>query len=209
MEKDLLIEMGFEKDESDEIYDDDDDNDGNIQELNVENEIDNLRSQVEQLLQEDIPLSKYKQKDEKVESLKEEVDISTDIRQVKINDSKDNDNTDLKNKSIENKPDIPCEIETVADLNTVFSSNCTDTLKTDSIDGNEFSDLRSVRSVSTAATISPDVIKKRTKQSLEKRERKGLSRKILVKGEASAVTRVRRENRDTIKQSTTGIWGWE
>ncbi|XP_046816378.1 serine/threonine-protein kinase rio2 isoform X2 [Vespa crabro] len=207
MEKDLLIEMGFEKDESDGTYDDDD-NDNNVQELNVENEIDNLRSEVEQLMQEDIPSSRYKQ-EEKIESLKEEVDTNIEIRRHQINDSKDNDNIDKKNKSIENKPDIPCEIGTMANLNTVFSSNCTNTLETDSIDDNEFSDLNSVRSVSTAATISPNVIKKRTKQSLEKRERKGLSRKILVKGEASAVTRVRRENRDTIKQSTTGIWGWE
>ncbi|XP_035738203.1 serine/threonine-protein kinase RIO2-like [Vespa mandarinia] len=206
MEKDLLIEMGFEKDESDGTYDDDDND--NVQELNVENEIDNLRSEVEQLMHEDIPSSRYKQ-EEKIESLKEEVDTNIGIRQLKINDSKDNDDIDKKNKSIENKPDIPCEIGTMANLNTVFSSNCTNTLETDSIDDNEFSDLNSVRSVSTAATISPNVIKKRTKQSLEKRERKGLSRKILVKGEASAVTRVRRENRDTIKQSTTGIWGWE
>ncbi|XP_047345621.1 serine/threonine-protein kinase RIO2 isoform X1 [Vespa velutina] len=207
MEKDLLIEMGFEKDESDGTYDDDD-NDNNVQELNVENEIDNLRSEVEQLMQEDIPSLRYKQ-EEKIESLKEEIDTNIEIRRLKINDNKDNDNIDKTNKSIENKADIPCEIGTMENLNTVLSSNCTNTLKTDSIDDNEFSDLNSVRSVSTAATISPNVIKKRTKQSLEKRERKGLSRKILVKGEASAVTRVRRENRDTIKQSTTGIWGWE
>lgn len=68
-------------------------------------------------------------------------------------------------------------------------------------------ETRSVRSISTAATIAPDVIKKRTKLALDKRER-SQAKRILVKGEASAVTRVRRDNRATIKEST-GIWGWE
>lgn len=70
-----------------------------------------------------------------------------------------------------------------------------------------FDDTRSIRSISTAATIAPDVIKKRTKLALDKRER-SQTKRALVKGEASAVTRVRRDNRATIKEST-GIWGWE
>ncbi|KYN02633.1 PREDICTED: serine/threonine-protein kinase RIO2 [Cyphomyrmex costatus] len=70
-----------------------------------------------------------------------------------------------------------------------------------------YDDTRSIRSVSTAATIAPDVIKKRTKIALDKRER-SQAKRALVKGEASAVTRIRRDNRATIKEST-GIWGWE
>lgn len=70
-----------------------------------------------------------------------------------------------------------------------------------------YDDTRSIRSISTAATIAPDVIKKRTKLALDKRER-SQAKRALVKGEASAVTRVRRDNRATIKEST-GIWGWE
>lgn len=77
--------------------------------------------------------------------------------------------------------------------------------------GNEaeyfYDDTRSIRSISTTATIAPDVIKKRTKLALNKRER-SQTKRILVKGEASAVTRIRRDNRATIKEST-GIWGWE
>ncbi|XP_017752125.1 PREDICTED: serine/threonine-protein kinase RIO2 isoform X2 [Eufriesea mexicana] len=72
----------------------------------------------------------------------------------------------------------------------------------------KFSDSRSMYSNTTAATIAPEVIKKKVKVALQKREDREKSRRILVKGEANAVTRVRRENRDTIKQST-GIWGWE
>ncbi|CAL7945439.1 unnamed protein product [Xylocopa violacea] len=72
----------------------------------------------------------------------------------------------------------------------------------------EFSGSRSMYSTSTAATIAPEVIKKRVKVALQRREKREQTKRILTKGEANAVTRVRRENRDTIKQST-GIWGWE
>lgn len=68
-------------------------------------------------------------------------------------------------------------------------------------------DTRSIRSISTASTIAPDVIKKRTKLALDKRDR-SKTKRALIKGEASAVTRIRRDNRATIKEST-GIWGWE
>lgn len=62
-------------------------------------------------------------------------------------------------------------------------------------------------SVMSATTMDPSIIKKRTKISLKKREKKVMTRK-LVKGEANATMRVRRENKDTIHQSS-GIWGWE
>ncbi|XP_072747498.1 uncharacterized protein Riok2 [Anoplolepis gracilipes] len=74
---------------------------------------------------------------------------------------------------------------------------------------NDYDDVRSIRSVSTAATIAPEMIKKRVKLALDNREKKSQSRRLLVKGEASVVTRTRRENRDTIKDSLTGIWSLE
>lgn len=67
---------------------------------------------------------------------------------------------------------------------------------------------RSIRSVSTVATIAPDVIKKRTKVALNKRDRRNRSLRLLVKGEAAAVTRRRRENRlAIIEYQESGIWG--
>ncbi|XP_008555978.1 serine/threonine-protein kinase RIO2 [Microplitis demolitor] len=73
-------------------------------------------------------------------------------------------------------------------------------------DGESQFDNRSLWS--TASTIDPMVVKKRVKQSLLKREHRAQSRKILAKGEASATTRQRRENRNNIQQSTGGgIWG--
>lgn len=63
-------------------------------------------------------------------------------------------------------------------------------------------------SVSTTSTIAPEVIKSKVKRTLAKREHAAARRRIKAKGEASAVTRSRRENSDTIKDSG-GIWGWE
>merc|ERR1719341_3008770 len=65
----------------------------------------------------------------------------------------------------------------------------------------------SVRSYSTtASTIHPDVVKARVKSALEKRGRKGQARRQVVKGEASAKTRSRRNNKDTIASSTSAFW---
>lgn len=64
----------------------------------------------------------------------------------------------------------------------------------------------SVRSSTT--TIHPDEIKKRVRKQMQTKEKRQERKKCVAKGEASAVTRSRRENTDTIKHST-GIWGWE
>jgi RIO kinase 2 len=66
----------------------------------------------------------------------------------------------------------------------------------------------SMISRSTAATIAPEVIRDRVKKSFQRGDKIQSKRRIQAKGEASAVTRSRRENRDNIKQSK-GIWGWE
>jgi RIO kinase 2 len=61
---------------------------------------------------------------------------------------------------------------------------------------------------STATTIHPDEIKSRVKKQMSGKQKRLERKKCVAKGEASAVTRVRRENNDTIRQSK-GIWGWE
>lgn len=79
----------------------------------------------------------------------------------------------------------------------------------DSESGSDYSDRfisGSVRSSTT--TIHPDEIKKRVRKQMHTKERRMERRKCVAKGEASAVTRNRRENADTIRHST-GIWGWE
>lgn len=58
----------------------------------------------------------------------------------------------------------------------------------------------SVGSCSTAASIAPERIRAQVKSDLKKK-RKQQARRIVAKGEANAVTRDRRENADTIKDS--------
>lgn len=69
----------------------------------------------------------------------------------------------------------------------------------------EFSDFDGGSIRSTATTIPPDEIKNRLKKQIASKERRQQRKKCVAKGEASATTRTRRENRDNIKQSV-GIW---
>lgn len=70
------------------------------------------------------------------------------------------------------------------------------------------SDVRSMRSFSTVSTIAPDVITSKVKKNLNYKQKQIERKHCVAKGEASAATRVKRENKDTIKQSK-GIWGWD
>lgn len=60
-------------------------------------------------------------------------------------------------------------------------------------------------SVTSCTTIAPEEIKSRVRKQLNHKER-FRCKKVVVKGEASAVTRQRRENRDTMKQDLH-FWG--
>ncbi|XP_026326042.1 serine/threonine-protein kinase RIO2 [Hyposmocoma kahamanoa] len=70
------------------------------------------------------------------------------------------------------------------------------------------SDVRTMRSYTSASTIAPEVIKQQVKKNLETRQKKMDRKKAIAKGEASAVTRSRRDNRETIRESH-GLWGWD
>lgn len=70
------------------------------------------------------------------------------------------------------------------------------------------SDIRSMRSYTSASTIAPEVVKQQVKKNLEVRQKKMDRKKAIAKGEASAVTRHRRDNRETIRESH-GLWGWD
>ncbi|CAG4955576.1 unnamed protein product [Parnassius apollo] len=69
------------------------------------------------------------------------------------------------------------------------------------------SDVRSMRTYTSASTIAPEVVKQQVKKNLEDRQKKMERKKAIAKGEASAVTRQRRDNRETIRESH-GLWGW-
>ncbi|XP_032514513.2 serine/threonine-protein kinase RIO2 [Danaus plexippus] len=70
------------------------------------------------------------------------------------------------------------------------------------------SDVRTMRSYTSASTIAPEVVKQQVKKNLEAKQKKMERKKAVAKGEASAVTRQRRDNRETIRESH-GIWGWD
>ena len=64
----------------------------------------------------------------------------------------------------------------------------------------------SQRSRSTAAsTIAPEVLQRRLAREL-RRKRRHQAERLRAKGDASAVTRSRRDNAANIKESTTGFW---
>lgn len=70
------------------------------------------------------------------------------------------------------------------------------------------SDVRSMRTYSSASTIAPEIVKQQVKKNLEMQRKKMERKKAIAKGEASAVTRQRRDNRETIRESH-GLWGWD
>lgn len=70
------------------------------------------------------------------------------------------------------------------------------------------SDVRSMRSYMSACTIAPEVVKNQVKRNLEMKQKKMERKKAVAKGEASATTRHRRDNRETIRESH-GLWGWD
>lgn len=205
MEKDLLKEMGVEEEEEEEEDEEEENSDEETYEDCREN-IEDLEDQISNLqLQVD-------------NAVKESFDVSS--RQIVLN----NENKCSEKISIvscfeqENNREIECERNnkniTVEDVKANKEHNKNElcdvpsNVESEETCINDYNDTQSIRSVSTAATIAPDVIKRKTKLALEKRDKKNRSKRILVKGEASAVTRIRRENKATIQEST-GIWGWE
>uniref|UniRef100_A0A182TF91 Serine/threonine-protein kinase RIO2 n=1 Tax=Anopheles melas TaxID=34690 RepID=A0A182TF91_9DIPT len=67
-------------------------------------------------------------------------------------------------------------------------------------------DARSVRSYSTtASTIAPTIVSERTKGDIQLREKKDMKKRLVPKGEASAVRRMRKDNNAIMKEYR----GWE
>lgn len=204
MQKDLLKELNItiddenEEDSETETYEDCINN-----AKDLENQINNLKLESEISKKEESAVLTHNVaiNNERFEEL------STKIPTEKQNKS--------ENKCKQNNEDIATDNIVVDEEHSKhalydLSSNAEDAFDDASVSYiNNYDDTQSIRSVSTAATIAPEVIKKRVKLALDNREKKNQSKRILVKGEASAVTRTRRENRATIKDSLTGIWGME
>lgn len=219
MEKDLLTEMGFEDEEEREKEEKDSDNSENeTYEDCIEQDFDGLGSQIKDLQlqvenamkeQFDLPMKKKWNNDHEHSEK-----ISATTHSEKQNDTKDEPKQNDESIAVENVI-IGKEHSELASSHLTSEINPHDTqeqivLSTEDEPAftKDYFDTRSMWNASIASTIAPLTIKRRMKVALDKRDRKNQSKKIVIKGEASAVTRIRRDNRATIKEST-GIWGWE
>lgn len=205
MEKDLLREMGMVEVEDEEIEEDcNEDMDEENRSMN-NSEINYLQLQVENSVKNEFTCTSKKtsedseaneKKDSTVLSVEDRI-LEEGIKKIDIGESVGN---------LIGKRSYDLNVKHNKEITNSFLF--TETCNPEDDDVEKFNDLESMYSSTTAATIAPELIKKKVKIALQKREKREQSRRILVKGEANAITRVRRENRDTIKQST-GIWGWE
>ncbi|CAH0561288.1 unnamed protein product [Brassicogethes aeneus] len=150
-----------------------------------------------------------------------ELGIETDDEEEDESDEEDSseENTETAVKTIDTPEEttvkttetIEISEPTLQNLNTtdeifdrIKSLNVQDS-NSDFSDDNSVDNFESGSIRSTATTIHPDEIKKRVRKQILVRGRKDRNKNAVAKGEASAVTRSRRENNDNIKQSK-GIW---
>merc|ERR1712032_1148976 len=196
MEKDLRLKYGLDEEEEGSSDDDGEDDD------------DDLLEEIRPGLEEEMAV-KRQAAEKEVELLRRAVEESVTLARVE-EDEEGLDRDTLAQNEVQDVADVdnsePDEAEeedddlgNLREINSKFRpfrDNISDRMET-----------ASVRSYSTtASTIHPDVVKARVKSALEKRGRKGQARRQVVKGEASAKTRSRRNNKDTIASSTSAFW---
>lgn len=205
MEKDLLREIGMVEVEDEEIEEDCNEDMDEENRSTSNSEINYLQLQVENSVRNEFMCtSKKTSEDSEANEEKDSTVLSVEDRILEEGVKKIDMGKSVGNLIGKKSYDLNVKHNEEITNSFLFTETC----NSEDDDVEKFNDLESMYSSSTAATIAPELIKKKVKIALQKREKREQSRRILVKGEANAITRVRRENRDTIKQST-GIWGWE
>merc|ERR1712013_579462 len=179
MEKDLRLEYGLDDEEEGEDSSDEEDDE-------------DLLEEVHPGLEEEMAEKKAAAEKE-VELLRKAVEESVSLARVE-------DDADVGNSDPDSSGELDDELGNLREINSKYrpfrDTNASDRMET-----------ASVRSFSTTvSTIHPDVVKARVKSALEKRGKKGQAKRQVVKGEASAKTRSRRNNKDTITSSTSAFW---
>ncbi|VVC92062.1 unnamed protein product [Leptidea sinapis] len=198
-EDELLEEMGICLQVSDDEEENDDINEEQVSNKITEDEIDMLRREVEASIQHDITIHSLSSK---TSNLKLDTDTLPSLELVTDNI--------LISATETDDTEVPTLVQVKEDTQDNDGG---------SIDKNSqkyrlamiekaLSDVRSMRSYTSASTIAPDVVKQQVKKNLEQRQKKVERKKAVAKGEASAGTRVKRENRETIRESH-GLWGWD
>jgi len=184
MEKDLRLEYGIDEEESQSEEEDDEEEDL-IEEIGVESK----------------SSEQAKTEEDDIEELRKEVEQSVRLAKVETTDEA---NPDIVADYIDDFiPDA--EVEEDDELGNLREFNS----KLRPYGGNLADNLDSVSVHSystTASTIHPDVVKSRVRAALAKKGKKGEARRQVAKGEASAKTRSRRTNKETIDTSTSAFW---
>lgn len=213
MDKDLLVGMGINED-SDEDQDNVASDDENDLHPKDDNAISNdFASRMDQYL-EGVRLAELELKKNKfVPHI--EVHPLPDSLPVEPSSNENAEILEVQNNYVESSGDEREEFEEARDT---FLTDREQTIKalremkvTDRLDESDRRSIISmIRSISTTSTIPPEVIREKVKKSLVRREAQEIRKRAVVKGEASATTRQRRENRDNIKDcSDCGIWGYD
>ncbi|XP_035447472.2 serine/threonine-protein kinase RIO2 [Spodoptera frugiperda] len=189
VDNELLQEMGIGLEVSDDESESDDDQEEEKTNKMTEQELEDLRKEVDESIQNDErPVHQLTMKTVKLKIAEPEQDNQED-------GNKDNE---------EEIPQLvdPTEEKSDSDLDKNSQKYRLAMIE------KALSDVRSMRTYSSASTIAPEIVKQQVKKNLEMQRKKMERKKAIAKGEASAVTRQRRDNRETIRESH-GLWGWD
>ncbi|CRK87480.1 CLUMA_CG001281, isoform A [Clunio marinus] len=229
MEKDLLDE--YHGGSSDDDDDEESSNESDLDtEVNNEETIDNYRKQVElevKLSEEKVKKEESKNKNSNILKYMESMANQKEFEKAFDEDDEEEFKDALSSLTVTLKAEKVNENEKQIDKSDQhsesgesISSNDLETPEMDDelkdLDKNSreyrmkmvrkiLSDARSQRSYSTtASTIAPSVITDRVKKGISEREKRENKKRCVPKGEASAVRRMRIENRDVVKDFS----GW-
>ncbi len=185
MEKDILREYGNAEQDEEDDDEEDEDNEDEEEEQEVEDE-EEEQYDVEELkkdFKERMALDKVRTQIGEAKSNSEtEEKVISDGVEVDVNVSEDDED----------------DLDSLADLHAQNKQH------------KPFRDAAETGSryapSSTASTIAPEEVKRRVRAAMDKRKRQEARRRAKAKGEASQVTRKRRENRENIVTSTSAFW---
>lgn len=189
VDNELLQEMGIGLEVSDDETESDDDQEEEKSNKMTEQELEDLRKEVDESIQNDErPVHQLTMKTVK----------------LKIAEPEQNNQEDRNQDNEEEIPQLvdPTEEKSDSDLDKNSQKYRLAMIE------KALSDVRSMRTYSSASTIAPEIVKQQVKKNLEMQRKKMERKKAIAKGEASAVTRQRRDNRETIRESH-GLWGWD
>ncbi|XP_066257734.1 uncharacterized protein RIOK2 [Euwallacea similis] len=111
---------------------------------------------------------------------------------------------EVSNKNYISNESDPIEISKYRTYQDLSDTNLSEgDVSSDYFKSEDLFELGSVRS--TATTIHPDEIKRRVKKQIAGKGKRDQRKRCVAKGEANATTRVRRENKDTVRQ-TCSVW---